>query len=133
MADHDNACPMASGVDEPDNPGLVCECQTARRARADERGRADSECPHLLEAATLAAENIRLTTELDALRDGWGAWVCSDEIAKVLDALRTEVLGLEHEDECVTRWQPRDLRRKKRPCDCLIADVITKIEEVSRD
>lgn len=46
--------------------------------------------------------------------------------------LRAEVLGLEHEDECVTRWQPRDLRRKKRPCDCLIADVITKIEEAGR-
>lgn len=81
----------------------------------------------------IANEVAALREELERTPDGWEVVVAEKKGRReVLADLRAEVLGLEHGDECVTRWQPRDLRRKKRPCDCLIADVITKIEEAGR-
>ena len=45
-----------------------CDCPLIARVRADERGRADSECPHLLEAAALAAVILRAEAERDDAR-----------------------------------------------------------------
>ena len=43
------------------------------------------------EVAALREQVAVASVEIDALRDGWGAWACSDEIAKVLADLRARV------------------------------------------